>query len=191
MLHTALRTFAFVALALTLAACSKDGPAGAGAPGTAVGAPGTVGGPPGTEAGARELLTKLLDPSADHAALSKALRPTTADYEAVYGKEAGAKLEATYGPAWDAGKLVIKPNEGQTELKLWSATAEDLKAGTGNAREFPGGYKQVAGRLQSGVTLYRFKFVKPDSGLGMAFDGLVHVNGHWVIIPKPWRTLGE
>ena len=49
----------------------------------------------------------------------------------------------------------------------------------------------MAGQLQSGVTLYRFKFVKPGEGLGMAFDGLVHVNGHWVIIPKPWRALGE
>jgi hypothetical protein len=27
------------------------------------------------------------------------------------------------------------------------------------------------------------------SRLGMAFDGLVHVNGRWVLMPKPWRAL--
>ncbi|MEZ4463477.1 MAG: hypothetical protein R3F60_28240 [bacterium] len=173
MANPALVRIALVLFALTLAAC------------------GSSSGPPGTEAGAKELLTKLLDPGADHAALSKALRPTKADYEAVYGKDAAEKLEATYGPAWEQGKLVIKPNDGQTELKLWSASAEELKAGTGNAGEFPGGYKKIADKLQAGVTIYRFKFVKPGESLGMAFDGLVHVNGHWVIMPKPWRALGE
>jgi hypothetical protein len=144
---------------------------------------------PGTEEGAKQLLGEFLKPGADHATLSKQLRPTKDDYKAVYG-DAADKLAATYDPAWDKGELVLKPNEGQTELKLWSASSDDLKNGTGNANEFPGGYKKVADKLQAGITLYRFKFVKPGEDLGMAFDGLVHVNGHWVIIPKPWRALG-
>lgn len=144
---------------------------------------------PGTEEGAKQLLGEFLKPGADYAALSKQLRPTKDDYKAVYG-DAADKLAATYDPAWDKGELVLKPNDGQTELKLWSATSDDLKNGTGNANEFPGGYKKVADKLQAGITLYRFKFVKPGEDLGMAFDGLVYVNGHWVIIPKPWRALG-
>lgn len=145
---------------------------------------------PGTEEGAKQLLGEFLKPGADHAALSKPLRPSKDDLKAVYGAEAADKLAATYDPAWDKGELVIKPSDGQTELKLWSATSEDLKNDAGNAKDFPGGYKKVADKLQPGITLYRFKFVKPGEDLGMAFDGLVHVNGRWVIIPKPWRALG-
>ena len=33
--------------------------------------------------------------------------------------------------------------------------------------------------------------VLPGESLGMAFDGLVHVNGHWAWFPKPWRALGD
>ncbi len=145
---------------------------------------------PATEAGAKQLLQQFLTPGADHAALSKALRPTAADYAAVYGTDAAAKLDQAYAPAWDAGQLVVAPNEGQTELKMWKATSEELKAGTGEAAGFPGGYKEIASKLQPGQTLYRFKFTKPGEELGMAYDGLVHVNGHWVLIPKPWRALG-
>lgn len=144
---------------------------------------------PGTEEGAKQMLAEFLKPGADHAALSKPLRPTKDDYKAVYGADSADKLASVYDPAWDKGEVVLKPNEGQTELKLWSATSEDLKNGTGNATDFPGGYKKVADKLQPGLTLYRFKFVKPGEDLGMAFDGLVFVNGHWALIPKPWRAL--
>ncbi len=144
---------------------------------------------PGTADGAKALLTQFLDTSANHAALSAALRPTAADYAAAYVGEAAGKLETAYGAAWDAGKFVVKPNAGQTELLLWAATSEDLKNGSGDAGKFPGGYKSVVQHLQPGVTFYRFKFVKPGETLGMAFDGLVHVNGRWTIIPKPWRVL--
>jgi hypothetical protein len=145
---------------------------------------------PGTEEGAKQMLNEFLKPGADHAALSKPLRPTKDDYKAVYGADSADKLASVYDPAWDKGEAVLKPNEGQTELKIWSASSEDLKNGTGNAADFPGGYKKVADKLQPGLTLYRFKFVKPGEDLGMAFDGLVFVNGHWVLIPKPWRALG-
>ena len=49
----------------------------------------------------------------------------------------------------------------------------------------------LVGKLKPGVVLYRWKFVKPGSTIGMAYDGLAHVNGHWVFIPKPWRDAGE
>jgi hypothetical protein len=48
--------------------------------------------------------------------------------------------------------------------------------------------KRVAEHLKPGLTLYRFKFVKPGETVGMAYDGLVHVNGHWVMLPKPWAA---
>lgn len=144
---------------------------------------------PGTMDGAKALLQAFLKPGADHAGMSKALRPTAADYKALYNDAFAAKLEAQYSPAWDANALVLKPKDGQTDLLLFSATTDDFKAGNEKAGKFPDGYKKVTGELKPGQTLYRFKFVKPGETAGMAFDGLAHVNGHWVIVPKPWRAM--
>ena len=139
---------------------------------------------------AKTLLGKFLVSGADHAALSKKLRPTKADYESVFTTEVAAKVQASYDPAWDEGKMVIKPNAGQTELLIWSATSAQLKTWTGPASEqFPGGYKDAAKHLKDKLTVYRFKFVKSGGTLGMAYDGLIHVNGQWRIFPKPYRAL--
>jgi hypothetical protein len=35
----------------------------------------------------------------------------------------------------------------------------------------------------------RWKFVKPGETIGMAYDGLVFVNGHWAWFPKAWHAL--
>lgn len=146
---------------------------------------------PGTEAEATKLLQEFLKPGADPKTLSKQLRPTPADYAAVFEADVAKTVEAVYAPAWEAGQLVVAPKPGQTEVKVFSATSEEMKAGTGSAADFPGGWKQVAPKLKPGLTIYRFKFVEPGKDLGMAFDGLIHVNGHWRIFPKPWRALGK
>jgi hypothetical protein len=135
------------------------------------------------------LLKEFVKPGADHATLSKQLRPTTADYAAVFESDLSAKMEALYGPAWDAGQLVAAPNPGQSEVKLFSTTSDEMKSWTGTAAEFPGGWKQVAAKLKPGLKIYRFKFVEPGKDLGMAFDGLIYINGNWRIFPKPWRAM--
>jgi hypothetical protein len=144
---------------------------------------------PGTPEGARALLSEFLKPGADHAALSKALRPAAADYGAVFVGDLAATAKTKYEPDWDAGRAVIRPHGKQTELLLASATTEELQAKTGQSSEFPGGYAKVASKLKPGLVFYRFKFVEPGKKLGMAYDGLVYVNGHWAIFPKPWRLL--
>lgn len=146
---------------------------------------------PGTEAGATSLLKEFLKPGADHAALSKQLRPTAADYAAVFDADSSAKVAGVYDPAWDGGQMVVAPKAGQTEVKVFSATSDEMKTWTGNAAEFPGGWKDVAAKLKPGLKIYRFKFVEPGKDLGMAFDGLIHVNGNWRMFPKPWRALGK
>lgn len=146
---------------------------------------------PGTDAGAMSLLKEFVKPGADHAALSKQLRPTTADYAAVFDADSIAKVAAVYDPAWDGGQMIVAPKPGQTEVKVFSATSDEMKSWTGNATEFPGGWKDVAPKLKPGLKIYRFKFVEPGKDLGMAFDGLIYVNGNWRIFPKPWRALGK
>ena len=145
---------------------------------------------PGTEAGARALLGEFMKNGADYAALSKPLQPTTADYQAVFEGDFAKTAEAAYAPAWSKGEMVVGRKPEQTELKLWSATTDDLKKWNDKAQPFPGGYKEAASKFKDGLTIYRFKFVQPGEDLGMAYDGLLYVNGQWRIFPKPWR-IGE
>ena len=139
------------------------------------------------DSGAETLLKQFLLPGADHEALSRQLRPTTDDYRRVFKANFATRAEKTYTPPWDAGDMVIKPKSHQTELLLWSATSADLKQWNKKADYFPGGYRNVADQFNDGITVYRFKFVKPGEALGMAYDGLIRVNGQWRIFPKPYR----
>ena len=144
---------------------------------------------PGTDEGAKQLANAFLKPGADYAALSKPLRPTAADYAAVFEEDFGKKVAAAWEPAWDAGKMVMAPKPGQTEVKISSATTEELKSGTGNAKELAGGWKEAAAKMKPGLKVYRFHFLEPGKDAGMSFDGLIYVNGNWRVFPKPWRAL--
>lgn len=145
----------------------------------------------GTDDGANKLAKEFLKPDADHAALSKQLRPTATDYAAVFDGDFGTKVAAVWNAAWDSGQMVIAPKSGQTEVKVSSATTEELKAGTGNASELAGGWKEVAPKMKPGLKVYRFHFLEPGKTAGMSFDGLIHVNGNWRVFPKPWRALDK
>ena len=147
---------------------------------------------PGTKDGARALLQEFLKPDADRKKLTMDLRPTKEDYRAFYADEATAtRAEAYFDKLWSGGNAVVAPKDGQTELKLASATTEELKNSSGESSEFPGGMLSLAStdNLKPNLTIYAFKFVKPGESLGMAFEGLTYVNGHWRLFPKPWRFM--
>lgn len=149
-------------------------------------------GHPGTEEGARALLAEFLKPNADCAKLTYKLRPHPDDYAAYFEGADAVKAMMEYEPHWRAGNVIVCPKPSQTEMLLYSATTDELKAGSPSAMDyFPGGYKKAAPHLRAGHTVYRFKFVRPGKHMGMAYDGLVHVNGHWAIFPKPWRIFKE
>ena len=144
---------------------------------------------PGTDDGARAMLAEFLKPGADLKALSLKLRPTRADYEAVFEKPFAAKLEAMYDAPWKAGQMVIAGKPGQTEVLLRKVASSEARNWSSKASEtLPGGYKSIASDIKPGQTIYTFKFVKPGENLGMAYDGLVYVNGQWRIFPKAWRA---
>jgi len=170
--------FVFVALALTVVGCKKEGGAAATSK------------YPGTEEGAKQLLTDVRV-SPDAKAMTLALKPTSDDYKAVFVDAAAAKAEAGYEKLWSDPKAVIGASPANTELLLSKATTDDLQKWTSDAEaNFPGGYKKVADKLAPGLTVYRWKYAKPGEKLGMAYDGLIFVNGHWAWFPKPWRVLG-
>jgi hypothetical protein len=147
---------------------------------------------PGTKDGAKDLLAEFLKPDADRKKMTMDLRPTKADYRAFYADEATAdRAEAFFDKLWSSGDAAVAPKEGQTELKLYSATTEQLSAlvPEGEAAEFPTGMQSLASNLKPNLTIYGFKFVKPGETTGMAFEGLTHINGKWRLFPKPWRFM--
>lgn len=137
---------------------------------------------------ARTMLSKFLLRGADHYSMTRKLRPTDADYRAYFVPGSWQKAKSVYDPVWRGEEVIVKPNQGQTELLLWRATVTELDEGTGDSSHFPGGYKHIMKHIRPGHTIYRFKFVQPGRSYGMAFDGLVYMNGRWVLFPKPWRV---
>lgn len=138
---------------------------------------------------AEELLNKFLEPNANYKELTANLKPNDEDYTTYFDASFAPQAKEAYTKLWSNPKTVIAPKEGQTELLLYKATTEEIKNQTGEGVEFPGGYKDIIDKIKPGQTIYRFKFVKPGETLGMAFDGLVNVNGHWTIFPKPFNLL--
>ncbi len=146
---------------------------------------------PGTKDGAKALLQEFMKPGADTKNLTMQLRPTKEDYRAFYADESIANRAETYfDKLWSSGNAVVAPKEGQTELKLLSATREEMSDDKGESTEFPSQLNGLADNfLKPNVTIYTFKFVKPGESTGMAFEGLTHLNGHWCLFPKPWKFL--
>jgi len=144
----------------------------------------------GGEEEAKVLLHKFLQTGADYLTLTEQLKPTKEDFKAYFDDDSWETAMLNYRKLWNKFPGFIKPNPGQTDLLLWKISSDELKLGKSAAvREFPGGYAVAAEHIRPGITIYRFKFVKPGKDIGMAFDGLTYINGHWVIFPKPWRVL--
>jgi len=146
---------------------------------------------PATVEAAKAMLSDFMAADADRVALSMALKPKPEDYGHVFSDAAMAdKAAEAYEGLWGSiAEGPIGPKEGQTEILVWHATTDELKAGTGDSEQFPGGYGDAAQHLSAGLDVFRFKFVKPGETAGMAFDGLYNLDGRWVLMPKPWRIV--
>lgn len=176
-------------LPFCLSACGDDpakDDAGNGSGATTSGTPAAKS--DGTAAGAKAVVEAFVKPGADTKALTAALKPTKADYEAVFTADIAGKVEEAHAPMW-AANPAIGPKEGQTEARIVAAVSTaDIKAWNQNASNLPGGYQKIKDNFKDGLTVYKFDFVKPGEDAGMSFDILVHVNGQWRLFPKPWRV---
>lgn len=139
-------------------------------------------------ASGRSLLLQFFEPDADHAALTASLKPTPEDIRAVYAEPLASRLTETYERLYQPG-VAIQPKADQQELITFFSTTVSLQSGDPMLDQFPGGYKKILPYFVSNHPIVRFKFVKPGETRGMAFDGLTYVNGRWVFMPKPWRSL--
>jgi hypothetical protein len=144
---------------------------------------------PPTEAGARAVAAQFLAKSGvDPAAAMKKLRPSQADYLAVYKEPLAGALEAEHDRHWEKGET-LRVSAQRSEILMIVVPTDDLIDGTPVLSEFPGGYRRVLPYLKRGIPIARFKYVEPGKTTGLAVDGLVHVNGRWVFMPKPWTVV--
>ncbi|WP_457649053.1 hypothetical protein [Profundibacter sp.] len=142
----------------------------------------------GSEAEARALLMRFFDPNEDLVALTGALLPKPEDVRAVYSDPLASKMIETYAAALKPG-IKFGPKPEHDDLYMVYTTTAKLVAGDPVMDEFPGGYRKVVQYFKADVPIVRFKFVRKGETSGLAFDGLVFVNDHWVLLPKPWRSL--
>jgi hypothetical protein len=143
---------------------------------------------PDNREGARMVAAEFTRQDANPSLIVMGLRPTDKDYVAVFDGETLVAALIHYRGYWES-PAVLGPAPGQTDVRVYAATSEELGAGTGDAREFPGSYALIAPHLARGLTIYLLAFSKPGESFGIRIDGLAHVNGRWRIFPAPWVVL--
>ncbi|HFC04989.1 MAG TPA: hypothetical protein ENJ55_04720 [Rhizobiales bacterium] len=137
---------------------------------------------------ARALLDTFFKPGVNYAALTAALKPTENDIRSVYAEPLASALVKRNQLMFKPG-IAIRPKPEHDTYRIFLSTTKKLQQGSPDLREFPGGYEKVRKYFIRNVPIVRFKFVTRGAKLGLAFDGLIFVNGRWVLIPKPWRGL--
>lgn len=135
-------------------------------------------------------LARFVDPAqvASRGAMTLALRPHEEDYARVFRGDAAARAQKAYAALWLAPPP-LAPRPGQTELRVDVARSEDFATGAPSARDFPGGYQEVAASLAPGLWWITWRFVAHGTSEGLHFDGLVYLDGRFAWFPKPWRAL--
>ena len=143
----------------------------------------------GDLADARNVLSPFLAFGADTATLTAKLRPQTFHYRRIFNSEAAGRVDASLGPHWDANRIRIAPQPGQTELVLWRATGLELQQGTGDSQQFSPELRAMAEHLKRDAVFVKFRFAAPGQSEGMAYEGLVFARERWSFVPKPWMAL--
>lgn len=134
---------------------------------------------------AHRVLAPFLLAGKDPVALTRALRPLPEDYDKVFRTEVAAGLRSLYDAVWETSPAITrKPH--QNVLLVHASVAEGFFPGSVMMEAFPGGYAGLAEVLVPGRVWVCWKFVAPGQRLGMAWDGLVHIDERWVWFPRPW-----
>lgn len=116
------------------------------------------------------------------------LRPHDEDYARVFLPEAAERAQLGYTSLWNAPPKSLG-KAGQTQVRAFACDAESLRTENDFSRNFPGGYRHIAGYLKPELVWVAFKVLVPGQSQGMAHDGLVFMGDHWAWFPKPWRIL--
>ncbi|MFZ4546133.1 MAG: hypothetical protein ACOYN4_01790 [Bacteroidales bacterium] len=80
-----------------------------------------------------------------------------------------------------------RPSKTYVEVRVESFTSNDVVQGKDN---YPGGMKEIAGKLQPGVTFYKIEYLKEKGAeSGLVYNCWAKIDNRWVYFPKPWKVL--
>ncbi|MEZ4301672.1 MAG: hypothetical protein R3B70_42450 [Polyangiaceae bacterium] len=137
----------------------------------------------GTVDGAKAVVAAL-QAAADQGAEARKLQPGTEELKALFSDAAAADAVAK-----QTAEMLSRPSDGafpKGDAAVFCASSDDVKAWTDDVQKnFPGGYKRLGPKLNGGLTMCKFKVG------GKAYDALVHINGKWYFVPKPFRAVKE
>lgn len=122
--------------------------------------------------------------------LSAALQPQESDYARAFHPQIADAARQAYEALWANPPRVSSMPSG-SQLKLNVAPAGMLAEDNELSRHFPGGYRAIAPFLNSRCVWVAWKLIAPGKSAGMAYDGLVWLDDHWVWFPKPYRVLAD
>jgi hypothetical protein len=118
------------------------------------------------------------------------LRPGADDYARAFVPEAVDEARNAYEALWATPPRVVRPGR-DTTLECHVAPAGMLAWDNPLSRSFPGGYAAIASLLQPQRVWVAWKSIERGRDAGMAYDGLVWLEDHWVWFPKPYRVLRQ
>lgn len=116
------------------------------------------------------------------------------DIRAVFVEPFASDLIDFYAE-WLPGDLDFGPKPKHDRVRVTMARLSDLKHRTPAARKFAGGHAEIRDfmRVEGDFdpVVARFEWLAQGAARGVAYDALYHVNGRWVLIPKPWRAVNS
>ncbi|MBS1874286.1 MAG: immunity 49 family protein [Acidobacteria bacterium] len=125
----------------------------------------------------------------------QSVRPRPEDYAKAFLGEAAEAARRHYAAIWTADESQLPPmryaDPAQTIIRSDIAPAGMLAEDNELSRQFPGGYRAIAPKLDPHRVWVRWKCLRPGESAGMAYDGLVWLDDHWAWFPKPYRALGQ
>ncbi len=126
---------------------------------------------------------------ADPEALAASLRPRAGDAHKVFRADVADAIDAAQTESWTHGKVRIRVQSHQTDIRVNVAPAGMLAQDSPLVRPFPQAYRALSEYLEPSRVWATWVHHAPGVAQGMRYDGLVWVDDHWAWFPKPWRAL--
>lgn len=134
------------------------------------------------------LLRALREPNSGP--LVRSLQPAAEDYARLFHADVADRVRAAYAALW-RDPPVIDPGASYSEIDASAAPAGMFRWKNDYSWVFPQGYREIAGWLEPGRVWLRWRYRRPESTTGVAYDGLAWVGDRWVWCPKPYRILAD
>lgn len=116
-------------------------------------------------------------------------KPQKRDFPKAFTPQVAGRAAGIYLSLWEGELPIPAPWTGQTEIELTACFAEWFKHDCPRTQAFPPGYRDIAGLLVPGTIWLAWRYTKPGSHRGSAYDGLVQVGERWVWLLRPHRVL--